>query len=313
MSFSRHSWAARLYRLLLLFFPADFRREYADEATRVFDELHVNAQSVGAGAIVALWCRALLSSARHGLAERLDRRRGAAFQFQHDPARRAPAMDIIRQDLMFALRLLRKDRAYAIAAILTLGLCLGANAAIFAVVQAVLLRPLPYPEADRLLFTYESFPGAGIERAGSSVPNHFDRQKMTGTFESVALYRFRGVDIGEGGKAEHVESGEVTASFFHTLRARAFRGRLFADADNETGHEQVAILSHGFWQRQFAGAAVVGRTVRLNGRVHTIVGVMPEDFVFLSPNVSVWLAWPSAAIHDQTKALLPCCGTQGWK
>ena len=106
MSFSGHSWAARLYRLLLLFFPADFRREYADEATRVFDELHVNAQSVGAGAIVALWCRALLSSARHGLAERLDRRRGAAFQFQHDPARSAPAMDIIRQDLMFAILML---------------------------------------------------------------------------------------------------------------------------------------------------------------------------------------------------------------
>jgi predicted permease len=289
MSANGLSRVARLYRVLLLCFPADFRREYGDEAARVFGELHAEVCTAGPAAIALLWCRALLSSARHGLAERLDSRRGIAAQRQLDPARRAHTMDVIRQDLIFALRLLRKERAYATAVVLTLGLCLGANAAIFAVVQAVLLRPLSYPEADRLLFTYESFPGAGIERAGSSVPNHLDRQKMKGTFESVALYRFRGIDIGEAGKAEHVESGEVTASLFHTLRARAFRGRLFADKDNETGHEQVAILSHGFWQRQFAGADVVGRAVRLNGRVFTIVGVMPENFVFLSPNVSVWL------------------------
>lgn len=284
----RPSAAARLYRRLLVFFPADFRREYADEAARVFDELHADARALGVAAIAALWCRALFSSARHGLAERLDHRGGTA-QYQHDPARRAHAMDVIRQDLIFALRLLRKDRAYAIAVVLTLGLCLGANAAIFAVVQAVLLRPLPYPQADRLLFTYESFPGAGVERGGTSVPNHFDRQKMSGTFESVALYRFRGIDVGEAGKAQHVEAGEVTASFFRTLKGHAYLGRLFADADNEVGHEQVAIVSHGFWQRQFGGADVVGRDVRLNGRRFTLVGVLPEDFTFLNPDVSVWL------------------------
>ena len=133
------SRAARLYRALLLIFPADFRREYADEAARVFGELHIEAHAAGASAIARLWCRALLSSARHGLAERLDSRRGIAAQRQLDPARRAHTMDVIRQDLIFALRLLRKERAYVTAVVLTLGLCLGANAAIFAVVQAVLL------------------------------------------------------------------------------------------------------------------------------------------------------------------------------
>jgi predicted permease len=286
---SAQSRAARLYRLLLLCFPADFRREYGDEAARVFGELHLEARTAGASAIARLWCRALLSSARHGLADRLDPRGGIAAQRQPDSVRRAHTMDIIRQDLLFALRLLRKDRAYAIAVVLTLGLCLGANAAIFAVVQAVLLRPLPYPQADQLVYSYDSFPGAGVDRAGTSVPNHFDRQKMTGTFESVALYRFRGLDVGEAGKAEHVDAGEVTASFFRVLRAHASRGRLFSDTDDETGHEQVAILSHGFWQRQFAGADVIGRDVRLNGKRFTVVGVMPEDFAFLNPDVSIWL------------------------
>ena len=225
-------------------------------------------------------------------------------------------MDVIRQDLIFALRLLRKERTYVTAVVLTLGLCLGANAAIFAVVQAVLLRPLPYPDADRIVFNYDSFPGAGAERAGTSVPSHFDRLQMRDTFDSVAMYRFRGADIGEAGKAEHIDSGEVTASFFRVLGARASRGRLFTASDDQIGHEQVAILSHGFWQRQFAGADVVGRDVRLGGKTFTIVGVMPSDFSFLDPDVSVWLPlaftaeekseesrWSQA--HDEIARLAP--------
>jgi hypothetical protein len=107
-------------------------------------------------------------------------------------------VDTFRHDLRFALRLLAKDRAYALAVILTLALCLGANAAVFAVVQSVLIRPLPYPDADRIVFTYDAFPGAGVERAGASVPNHYDRRTMTDVFESLALYQFGGVRVGEG-------------------------------------------------------------------------------------------------------------------
>ena len=83
-------------------------------------------------------------------------------------------MERLLQDLRFALRLFRKDRAFALTTILTLALCIGANTAIFTIVRSVLLRPLPYPESDRLVFLYESFPGAGVERAGTSVPNYFD-------------------------------------------------------------------------------------------------------------------------------------------
>src|SRR5262245_27124684 len=104
-------------------------------------------------------------------------------------------MDTVLQDLKFALRLLVKDRAFAVTTILTLALCIGANTAIFTVVRSVLLRPLPYPDADRLVFEYDSFPGAGVERAGTSVPNYFDRLAFSDVLESQALYRSDGFKV----------------------------------------------------------------------------------------------------------------------
>ena len=101
-------------------------------------------------------------------------------------------MDRLRQDLSFALRLLLKDRAFAATTILTLAICLGANAAIFTVVRSVLLKPLPYPEPNRLVVMYDGFPGAGVERAGTSIPNYYSRLAFTGTLESQALYTSTG-------------------------------------------------------------------------------------------------------------------------
>ena len=173
-------------------------------------------------------------------------------------------MDTLFQDLKFALRLLVKDRAFAVTTILTLALCIGANTAIFTVVQSVLLRPLPYPAADRLVFEYVSLPGAGVERAGTSVPNYFDRLAFTEVLESQALYRFEGFKVGSGPSAEDVRSLEVTPSFFRVLRAQAVRGRLFTDDEGEVGHNHVALLSHTFAAKQAGGIdAIVGRTLRL--------------------------------------------------
>src|SRR5262245_18581356 len=130
-------------------------------------------------------------------------------------------MDVLRQDLLFALRVLRKDRAYAAAVILTLAICLGANTAIFTVVRSVLQRPLPYPESSRLVSSFDGFPGAGVERAGTSVPNYVDRSKMTDTFSSVALFQWWGFKFGQGAGSEQISSMNVTPSFFTVLGARA--------------------------------------------------------------------------------------------
>jgi predicted permease len=198
-------------------------------------------------------------------------------------------MDTFRQDLLFALRLLRKDRAYALAVVLTLALCLGANAAIFAVVQSVLIRPLPYPDADRLVYEYETFPGAGVERAGASVPNYYDHRKMTDIFDSVALYQNTGYRVGQGTGAEGVAAMRVTPSFFRVLRTKAARGRLFSEDEGEVGRNHVAILTYGFAARQAGGLDhIVGTTVRLDNEVYTVVGVLPDGFLFMDPDRQVF-------------------------
>lgn len=198
-------------------------------------------------------------------------------------------MDTLRQDLSFAFRVLWKDRAFAATTILTLALCIGANSAIFTVVRSVLLRPLPYPESERLVSTFEAFPGAGVERAGTSVPNYFDQRALTDVFESFALYQFSDYRVGQGASAEPVAALRVTPSFFSVLRARTVRGRLFKEEEGTPGQEHVALFSHAFAARQPGGVdAIVGREIRLNDHPYTVVGVLPEDFAFVDPNVRVW-------------------------
>ena len=199
-------------------------------------------------------------------------------------------MDTLRQDLRFAFRLLWKDRAFALTTLLTLALCIGANTAIFTVVRSVLLRPLPYPEAGRLVSMYDSFPGAGVERAGTSVPNYFDRLPLTSLLESQALYQFGGFRVGEGASAEGVASMEVTPSFFRVLRTNAVRGRLFTEDEGQLGRHRVAVLSYTFAQRQPGGLdGIVGRDLRLNDELYTVVGVLPQDFTFFNPDLRVWV------------------------
>jgi putative ABC transport system permease protein len=209
-------------------------------------------------------------------------------------------VDSLRQDLRFAVRLFRKDLAFALATILTVAICIGANAAIFTIVRSVLLRPLPYPSSDRLVTLFDSFPGAGVERAGTSVPNYFDRLAFTDVLESQALYQFGGFRVGEGAGAEGVSALTVTPSFFRVLQTNAARGRLFSEQEGTPGHDRVAVLSHAFAQRQPGGAdAIVGRELRLNDDRYTVVGVLPDAFTFLNPDVKVFVP---LAFTDEDRA-----------
>ena len=201
-------------------------------------------------------------------------------------------METLRQDVVFALRLLRRDPTYTAAVVLTLALCLGANGAIFTVVRSVLLRPLPYAHADQLVFMYDTFPGAGVERAGTSVPNYVDRAQLTSTFDAVALYQQRGLDAGEAGAVERLLAQQVTPSFFRVLGVSPERGRVFTDEEAQAGtggKTSLTVISHAYWMRQFGGSAdIVGRQVRLNGVPFTVIGVMPANFTFLNPAVRLW-------------------------
>ncbi len=200
-------------------------------------------------------------------------------------------VDQFARDMKHAGRALWRDRSFTATTVATLALCLAANAAVFAVVQAVLLAPLPFREPDRLVKMYNAYPGAGALRGDNGVPDYDDRLRETTAFEAISLYRTQGATLGGdgGAEAERVTSMPVTPSFFRILRSAPFRGRLFTDADGEFGQHQKVVLSYGLWQRIFAGQdSAVGQTVRVNGVPFTVVGVLPASFRFVSNEVQMW-------------------------
>ena len=198
-------------------------------------------------------------------------------------------MESFLQDLKLAARVLWKDRGFAATVILTLGVCIGANAAIFAIVDGVLLRPLPIPEADRLVTLYNSYPRAGVERASTGVPDYYDRLRETDVFEELALFRLNGQTIGGEVDPQRITGMAVRPSLFRMLRATPHRGRIFREDEGETGHERETILSYPLWQQLFSGRdTAIGQDLRINGVSYTIVGVMPRSFYFMDPDVKLW-------------------------
>src|SRR5690554_6206702 len=138
-------------------------------------------------------------------------------------------MERLLADARYAARVLLKDRAFTITTLLTLTLCIGANAAIFAVLHSVVLKPLPVPEADRLVVMYNSYPNAGVERAATGVPDYYDRLRETDVFEEIALYQNRGMTVGSEGNVERLSGMAVRPSFFRMLRVTPQRGRIFTE------------------------------------------------------------------------------------
>jgi len=210
-------------------------------------------------------------------------------------------MDSLLQDIKFGAKLLLKDKGFAATAIITLALCIGANAAIFSVINSVLLRSLPFDEADRIMLIYNSYPGAGAPRAGAGASDYYDRIRQTDAFEEIANYTYVGLSIGDLAAPEQVMGLDVTPSFFRLLRVEPELGQVFTEDDGYVGSNNKAILSHAAWRQYFGGEEdVIGRDVRLNGVPHSIVGVMPADFYFGSREVRVYR--PIAFTLEQREA-----------
>ena len=191
-------------------------------------------------------------------------------------------------DLRLALRQLRRVPSLAVAAILCFALGIGANTSIFSVVDAVLFRPLPFPEADRLVLVGEELPQFGGGNFGViSTPEYADyRELESRVFESVAIYENTTFSITGHGEPERVSGAAVSASLFKVLRVNAARGRTFLPGDDAIGGPNVAVISDAIWRRRFgADSAIVGRTIGINGVPTTIVGVMPPGFAFPLPGL----------------------------
>lgn len=188
-------------------------------------------------------------------------------------------MESLLRDVRFGLKLLLRDKLYGLTVLLTLAVCIGANVAIFSVVHTVVLEPLPYPNADRLAVVFNSYPGAGVERASNGTVDYYMRRERVDAFQEVALWQGSGNAVGEPGSTEWVRSVRVTPSFFHVLGVEAARGRTFTEDETDPGNELEVVLTHGYWQEQFGGdPAVIGKDLRVDGRPYAVVGVLPEDF-----------------------------------
>jgi predicted permease len=202
---------------------------------------------------------------------------------------RPARLDGVRGDLTFALRTLRKNPGFTLVVLLTLALAIGANAAIFSVVNAVVLRPLPYREANRLVAVWGNLRRPGVEEIPASAGEYVDFRDRNHTLDAVAAYDTLGFNLTGGSEPERVEGAVVTASLFTLLGASADIGRTFTAAEEQPGRERVAIVSHALWSRRFgADRAIVGRLVSIDGRQVEIVGVMPPAFHFPDDTTELW-------------------------
>ena len=202
-------------------------------------------------------------------------------------------------DFRVALRLLRKDPAFTLTAALTLALCIGANTALFSVVNNVLLRPLPFPDSERIVLMSNTYPKAGASELGSSgVPDYYDRIRDVRVLEDHAVFNTRTMAIDQNGSPTRVQVMVATPSLFRLIKAVPVVGRAFTDAEGEVGQEKKAILSYALWQSAFGGdPRAVGRDARIDGQPYTIVGVMPRDFSFMESAVMLWV--PAAFTAEQ--------------
>src|SRR5713101_7771353 len=198
--------------------------------------------------------------------------------------------DEFRRQLSYAARLLRKTPAFTATALLTLAVCLGTNLTIFAVIDSVLLRPLPFPEPDRLMMIFNTYPKAGVDRDGSSLTNYYERRGRIPAFASLSIYGHGTEIVGEPGSTERLQTMRVSPDFFSTLGLGPAIGRTFTDEETTSETNHVAILSDTFWRQRYnADPNVIGKQIRVNSVPRTVIGVLPPSFRFLSSDARVFL------------------------
>jgi putative ABC transport system permease protein len=201
-------------------------------------------------------------------------------------------LETLWQDLRYGARMLWKHPGFSFVAVLTLALGIGANTAIFSIVNGVLLRPLPYPEPDHLLYIWGRNKSLGISQGYLSAFDVVDYRERSGSFEQIAAYTTVPVNLSHTGQPERLEGILVTTNFFQTLGVQPLLGRTFLAEEGSEGRDHVVMISYGLWQRQFGGDPnLIGRTLRLDridGNSFLVVGVMPAEFQF-PQRTDVWM------------------------
>ena len=210
-------------------------------------------------------------------------------------------MDTLIKDIRFAARSLWKRPGFTLIVVLTLALGIGANAAVFSVINAVLLRPLPYRDADRVVVVWQNNIKAGIADNAVSPANFIDWSEQSSSFEAMAGIEPFGFSLVGDGEPERFAAALVTSGFFQAVGTDALIGRTFIAEDYQPGNERVVVLSYKLWQRRFGGdATVVGRKLTLSGQPYVVVGVLPAEFQ-LPPDKEVWAPRVLSENHRQNR------------
>jgi putative ABC transport system permease protein len=224
---------------------------------------------------------------------------------EYRSAQGLPALEIFTQDLRYALRTLRKNAGFTTIAVLTLALGIGANTAIFGIVNAVLLRPLPFPESRRIVAVYQTMEQAGIFRNGISYPNFSDWQEQSHCFQGIGAYHSTQLTLTGAGEPESIPAAVVTSGLFTVLGVHPIAGRLLTATDDSPGAGAVVLISERLWRRRFgAKNDLVGKTITLERQPFTVAGILPAEFhfPFETPAPDLWVA----VQHDpQFQSLIP--------
>jgi predicted permease len=190
-------------------------------------------------------------------------------------------MDAFLNDIRYAIRNLVKRPGFTLIAVITLALGIGANSSIFSAINALLLRPLPFPELDRVVAIWDKMPSRGILHNEVTMANYLDWRAQNQSFEQLSLYRWWNANLTGIDPPERIQGFLVTANFLDVIGLKPIMGRNFTEEENQPGKDAVAIIAHSLWQRRFGGDPnIINKTITINGITRTVIGVMPERFNF---------------------------------
>lgn len=190
-------------------------------------------------------------------------------------------MDAFLNDIRYAIRNLIKRPGFTLIAVLTLGIGIGANSAIFSTIHALLLKPLPFPELDRVVAVWDKMPSRGVMHNEVTMANYLDWRAQNQSFDQLALYRWWSANLTGVDPPERLQGFLVTANFIDVTGLKPIMGRNFTEEENQPGKDAVAIITHSLWQRRFGGDPnIINKTITVNSIQRTVIGVMPEHFNF---------------------------------
>lgn len=301
---NRRRSAAGWYRRLLIVYPSHFRDRFATDLIELFSDLYETRAATASTTTRAwFWSAIVLDTIRQAARERLNRQRTLPLGAHRSPG--APHMTHLLEDMRHAMRALRTQPGLSVVVVLTLALAIGANSAIFTVVNAVLLRPLPYANPDRVVSLFEVDPRG--RDTGVSVPDFEDwRQRMT-TISGISLIGVQTANLTGVPEPDRLRAGFATSAFFDMLGIQPAIGRAFVAGDDGPSAHKTAILAHHTWQSRFGlDPSILGRTLILNNEPFEVIGVLPRSFEFPIDDVDVWMPHSNFPVQDQQR------GNRNW-